>query len=341
MLSCVAAKSGTALGSWACVCLPVAAHHGSQAPNFPPPLCRPPLQLYGLLEDHVGRPEFAEQLAAQRRARQAAIVPLPPPASPDTGRSGAGGGGGGGGEVLQRDWWELRPDGNVTAVVPEATGDYIVVEKEDVVDALSQFIAAYLATLPEAQNLEPRQLQCAITTTLKVRPGVGRGMGQGGRGLGRDGAGAAARRACVPTLAWLPQALVPAQPFLGPPPSLKLLSPPFPFGTGAEEGEGAAAGGLGARAVPRGGGGLRCFLRLLQPLGGQGPGGGPLDVCAHAGAAGILSTAAAWLQRAAPAHAGRMERARWGARQLHIAGNTSQRLYLPSLSTCTRTLFLL
>lgn len=182
MLSCVAAKSGTALGSWARVCLPVAANRGSQAPNFHPPLCRPPLQLYGLLEDHVGRPEFAEQLAAQRRAQQAAIVPLPPPASPDTGRSGTGGGGGGG-EVLQRDWWELRPDGNVTAVVPEATGDYIVVEKEDVVDALSQFIAAYLATLPEAQNLEPRQLQCAISTTLKVRP-VGGGAGRAGLGAG-------------------------------------------------------------------------------------------------------------------------------------------------------------
>jgi hypothetical protein len=40
--------------------------------------------------------------------------------------------------------------------------------REDVVDALSQFIAAYLTTLPEAQNLEPRQLQRAIATTLKV-----------------------------------------------------------------------------------------------------------------------------------------------------------------------------
>ncbi|GAB4821764.1 hypothetical protein N2152v2_008810 [Parachlorella kessleri] len=123
-------------------------------------------QLYDLLEERVAQPSFAERLAAERRRQQATVVAVGLPeaaaaagSQPQPGSPGA--------EVLQRDWWELKPDGAVTTVVNETTGDYVLVEREDVVDALSQFIAAYLTTLPEARNLDPRQLQAAISTTLK------------------------------------------------------------------------------------------------------------------------------------------------------------------------------
>ena len=53
----------------------------------------------------------------------------------------------------------------------EGFGSYVLVEKEDVVDAMGTFIAAYLATVPQAQNLKPADLQQALTTALKVLTG--------------------------------------------------------------------------------------------------------------------------------------------------------------------------
>ena len=51
----------------------------------------------------------------------------------------------------------------------EALSDYVVVERSDVLEAIGQFVAAYLATMPEAQHLQPKQLQKALTQTFKVR----------------------------------------------------------------------------------------------------------------------------------------------------------------------------
>ncbi len=44
-----------------------------------------------------------------------------------------------------------------------------MVEKADVLEAIGQFVAAYLASMPEAQDLQPKQLQAALTQTFKVR----------------------------------------------------------------------------------------------------------------------------------------------------------------------------
>jgi anti-sigma factor RsiW len=43
----------------------------------------------------------------------------------------------------------------------------VVVEHGMVVDALASFIAAYIVVLPEAQAMEPRQLQRAVCAAVK------------------------------------------------------------------------------------------------------------------------------------------------------------------------------
>ena len=52
---------------------------------------------------------------------------------------------------------------------PEPLDSYVMVEKSDVLEAIGQFVAAYLASMPEAQDLQPKQLQAALTQTFKVR----------------------------------------------------------------------------------------------------------------------------------------------------------------------------
>ena len=53
-------------------------------------------------------------------------------------------------------------------VEEEALGSYVLVEKEDVLDAIGTFVAAYLATVPEAQHMKPAELQQALTSTFRV-----------------------------------------------------------------------------------------------------------------------------------------------------------------------------
>ncbi len=50
----------------------------------------------------------------------------------------------------------------------EPIDSYVLVRKEDVLEAIGAFVAAYLAELPEAQNLQPAQLQAALKTTFRV-----------------------------------------------------------------------------------------------------------------------------------------------------------------------------
>ena len=52
---------------------------------------------------------------------------------------------------------------------PEALDSYVMVEKSDVLEAIGVFVAAYLASMPEAQDLQPKQLQAALTQTFKAR----------------------------------------------------------------------------------------------------------------------------------------------------------------------------
>lgn len=53
-------------------------------------------------------------------------------------------------------------------VEEEALGSYVLVEKTDVLDAIGTFVAAYLATVPEARHIKPAELQQALTTTFRV-----------------------------------------------------------------------------------------------------------------------------------------------------------------------------
>lgn len=53
-------------------------------------------------------------------------------------------------------------------VEEEALGSYVLVEKEDVLDAIGTFVAAYLAIVPEAQHMKPAELQQALTSTFRV-----------------------------------------------------------------------------------------------------------------------------------------------------------------------------
>lgn len=75
-------------------------------------------------------------------------------------------------EVLRRDWWETEAVHVGAQHVREATGDYVMVEHSDVVDAVAGFIAAYIVTLPEGRAMEPKQLQRAVQQSLKeIRKG--------------------------------------------------------------------------------------------------------------------------------------------------------------------------
>lgn len=46
---------------------------------------------------------------------------------------------------------------------------YVVVDRADVVKAIGAFVAAYLAMLPEAQHMQPKQLQQALRQAFQVR----------------------------------------------------------------------------------------------------------------------------------------------------------------------------
>ena len=45
---------------------------------------------------------------------------------------------------------------------------FVVVSKEDAVDAMASYLAAWLSSVPEAQNMDPKKLQHALLTTVKV-----------------------------------------------------------------------------------------------------------------------------------------------------------------------------
>ena len=83
-------------------------------------------------------------------------------------------------------------------VEEEALGSYVLVEKADVLDAIGTFVAAYLATVPEAQHMKPAELQQALTTTFRVGPlcmqdeqyeVMVKPFGKGGGGGGGGGGG--------------------------------------------------------------------------------------------------------------------------------------------------------
>ena len=58
---------------------------------------------------------------------------------------------------------------------PEPLDAYVMVEKDDVMDAMATFVAAYLMQLPEAQHLKPQELQQALGGAIAVRRSWGPG----------------------------------------------------------------------------------------------------------------------------------------------------------------------
>ena len=50
----------------------------------------------------------------------------------------------------------------------EPLDEYVMVEKDDVMEAISAFVAAYLVQLPEAQHLKPDELQRALGGAIAV-----------------------------------------------------------------------------------------------------------------------------------------------------------------------------
>ncbi|BDA46305.1 hypothetical protein COCOBI_08-3970 [Coccomyxa sp. Obi] len=121
-------------------------------------------KMYTLLEHHIEQPEFLKKLEAAKGASRTS----PPKEHGD--------------EVLHEEWWEEPPrDSNSAPVLSEdftevtradipqreALDSYVIVQKDDVLDAIGTFVAAYLAELPEAQNLQPAQLQAALKTAFK------------------------------------------------------------------------------------------------------------------------------------------------------------------------------
>jgi hypothetical protein len=45
----------------------------------------------------------------------------------------------------------------------------VVVDQQDAVEAMAYYIALYISAMPEAQRLEPKQLQAALKEGFKVR----------------------------------------------------------------------------------------------------------------------------------------------------------------------------
>jgi hypothetical protein len=57
-----------------------------------------------------------------------------------------------------------------TAELDAILGDYVVVTKQDAIDAMAAYLAAWLSNIPEAKGMEPLKLQEALLTTIQVSP---------------------------------------------------------------------------------------------------------------------------------------------------------------------------
>lgn len=108
-------------------------------------------QLLADLEARLAQDSFLAQL--EREEAQPSAPPLPGAAR---------------GEVVSRDWWEVTEADTAGSQVSAADMEsYVVIDRSDVVDAIGAFVAAYLATLPEAQHMQPKQLQQALKQTFQ------------------------------------------------------------------------------------------------------------------------------------------------------------------------------
>lgn len=95
--------------------------------------------------------------------------------------------GGGKFDVCDSTWWKVTgPESESSQVAQQELESYVVVEREDVLEAIGAFVAAYLATLPEAQNMEPKQLQRALVQAFQeLRRGPTQNMWRYGQSIYR------------------------------------------------------------------------------------------------------------------------------------------------------------
>lgn len=63
------------------------------------------------------------------------------------------------------DW---QVDASQLPPAAEPLESYVMVEREDVVEAIGAFVAAYLVQLPEADKLKPEELQVAVKHAFLV-----------------------------------------------------------------------------------------------------------------------------------------------------------------------------
>ena len=64
----------------------------------------------------------------------------------------------------------VQVDADAAGPAPEPLDSYVLVNKDDVVDAIGTFVAAYLVQLPEAEKLKPEELQAAVRQAFQVTP---------------------------------------------------------------------------------------------------------------------------------------------------------------------------
>ena len=88
-----------------------------------------------------------------------------------------------GDEVLHQEWWEpadssfsfdrhiSEKSSECNNIDGQAKGNveddgYVMVEHEDVIQSMAEFLAAYLVSLPESRTMEPLELQRAVKLSL-------------------------------------------------------------------------------------------------------------------------------------------------------------------------------
>lgn len=131
-----------------------------------------PVQLLEELERRVDSDDFVAKIDEERHR----FVSLPSDLAQ-------------GSEVLQAEWWEPVSSPTSGGLVPEVTGDYVLVNHEDMINAVAVFLAAYISSLPEGKSLESKQLQRAVQQALReIRKGRVRKLWDWGRWVYRAAA---------------------------------------------------------------------------------------------------------------------------------------------------------
>lgn len=64
-------------------------------------------------------------------------------------------------------------DASPSPLPPSASSDesYVMLNRQDAIEAMAYYIALHLSRVPEAQAMDPKQLQEALNGTFKVRAG--------------------------------------------------------------------------------------------------------------------------------------------------------------------------